>query len=685
MISLAEFSVFSPEQLTVLQKKGVKNLQDLLYFFPRKYVDRSQNLDLRTTRVGDIVTFIGTIAGSEVKYGRKRRLIVNCRYLDFHVEMIFFQGIAYYQKILRSGVEAAFSGKIDIFKGHISMMHPEIEILTGDELIHTGKIIPVYKITEAMRNHYISNRAIRGALRKALDVYGARIQDYINTSILSENNLLTLDKALEYIHFPQEMIDVEKARRRLALDELLIFSALMYEKKIQRRELKKSHALNPEQKKAWPDIILKHLPFSLTNDQKKAVALLREMAYKPYPFGALLQGDVGSGKTLVALLCALEYLEEGVQVAVMAPTEILARQHYLNFINYLSNLPFLQMDLLTGSEKLSEKKLKMDRIKRGDCLFVIGTHSLIQEKVEFASLGLVIIDEQHRFGVEQRESLREKGAAPDLLAMSATPIPRSLTLTLYGDLESIVIAEKPPGRKPIDTRLFDESELQNLYRGVKKYVDMGRQAFIVYPLIDESEKTSWASVMADYNYLEKEVFRDYRLGLLHGRLAAEEKDRAMEKFKQGIIQILVTTTVVEVGVDVPNATVMLIRNAEKFGLSQLHQLRGRVGRGPNQSFCILVKSPKATSDAGIRLKAMLQSEDGFYLAQKDFEIRGSGELLNTKQSGTSEFKIADLRYHTDIAVLACDLIENNDVIRNKIMSGKNLKSLLKKGFILFDN
>jgi len=685
MKSLSEISGFTDEQLKALHKRGVKDVQDLLYYFPRKYVDRSRLLDLKTSRVGDVVTFIGVVAGSEVKYGRRRRLIVTCKTAEMKIELIFFQAIPYYQKILTTGVQAAFSGKIDMFHGSINIMHPEVEILTGDELLHMGKIIPIYRITDAMRNHYLTNRVLRSAVRKALDLYAPRIADYLGGEKPGEFKVLGLSDALERIHFPHEMTDVDQARRRLAFDELLIFAVVMHEKKLRRRALKKSQPLHDDQKKTWGDIIIKNLPFTLTSDQQKAVAALKDFAYRTYPFGALLQGDVGSGKTLVALLCALEYLEEGIQVAVMAPTEILARQHYANFINYISDLPFLQMELLTGSEKASEKKEKLDRIKRGDTLFVIGTHALIQEKTEFATLGLVVIDEQHRFGVEQRDTLRGKGIMPDLLAMSATPIPRSLTLTLYGDLEAITLTEKPPGRMPIDTRLFDELELPSLYRGVKKYVDMGRQAYIVYPLIEESEKISWASVMTDYHYLEREVFTGYRLGLLHGRLSSEEKDRAMEKFKQGVIQILVTTTVIEVGVDVPNATVMLIRNAEKFGLSQLHQLRGRVGRGQHQSFCIMVKSPRITTEGEERLKAMVESEDGFYLAQKDFEIRGSGELLSTRQSGVSEFKIADLRYHSDLAVMAHNMIEGNPELRDKIMSMKNWKSLLKKGFILFDN
>jgi ATP-dependent DNA helicase RecG len=685
MNTLSNLGIFNDNQLGVLAKKSIRNIQDLLFYLPRKYIDRSAQLDFRTSRAGDEVTFIGQVSGSEVKYGRRRRLIVYCLFDNFKVELVFFQAIPYYQKLFQRNTTAAFWGKIEIFRGKVSMLHPEVELLSGDELTHTGKIIPVYKITESMRKCQLTSRSLRSAISAVLKTGSFVISDPFFDEYPKQEEFLPLLQALEYIHFPSTMDDVEKARLRLAFDELILFSVFMYEKKQQRKLLKKSFLPSKNQNKTWPDILIKSLPFKLTPDQVNAIDRIRKLVYESSPYGVLLQGDVGSGKTLVCLFAALEYLEDGIQVAIMAPTEILAKQHYLNFINYLSVLPFLQMELLTGSEKASEKKAKLDRIKRGDTLLVVGTHALIQEAVEFSSLGLVVIDEQHRFGVEQRDALRSKGVSPDLLTMSATPIPRSLTLSLYGDLEPVILKEKPPGRKPVDTRLFDEAELPGLYRGIKKYVDQGRQAYIVYPLIDESEKTSWASVMADYQQLEKDVFKDYRLGLLHGRLASDEKDRAMQKFKQGLIQILVTTTVIEVGVDVPNATVMMIRNAEKFGLSQLHQLRGRVGRGGHQSFCILVKSVRSTDDAEKRLHCMVESEDGFYLAQKDFEIRGSGELLSTRQSGVSEFKIADLRIHTDIAALAFDMIESNETLRNKILSTKNWKSLLKKGYILFES
>ena len=369
----------------------------------------------------------------------------------------------------------------------------------------------------------------------------------------------------------------------------------------------------------------------------------------------------------------------------MAPTEILARQHYQNILNFFSIFPFVSVELLLGGEKSFEKQAKIERIKRGDTLLVVGTHSLLQERIEFACLAFVVIDEQHRFGVEQREKLRSKSETPDLLSMTATPIPRSLTLTLYGDLETILIKEKPEGRVKIETKLFTEADLDRLYKGVKKYVDQKQQAYIVYPLIAESENVDWASLEAEYDHLTRKVFPDDTLSFLHGKLSPQEKDHTMQRFKRGEVQILVCTTVIEVGVDVPNATVMLIRNADKFGLSQLHQLRGRVGRGHQQSFCILVASNEHTAEADLRLQAMIDSDDGFYLAQKDLEIRGTGELMGLKQAGLSEFRIADLRYHYRLIEESNDLIKEYPEIREKILSHKDWKKFLKKGMILFAN
>jgi len=699
MISLSKTNYFRSNQLPVLSRRGIRNVKDLLFYFPRRYIDRSKPLNLKTTRAGDLVTFIGKIKSRKIMYGRKRRLNVICNYNGFDINLVFFHGIMYYQKVLYPTVEAAFSGTLEVFRGDFSMIHPEFEILTSDELKHTGKIIPLYKTTELMRKKFINSRTIRAAVFEALRDYSDNILEHIPEAVLNRYQLIQLKEALKLIHYPENMGDISTAKDRLAFDELLVFCSLMKEKKKIRLKTKKAILLQtPKEKKNWGKILIETLTFKLTNDQIKAVNKIKSLSYLENPFGALLQGDVGCGKTLVALLTAFEYMEEGIQTVFLAPTEILARQHYQNIINYTHNLPFVQIDLLLGKEKVKERKIKLDRLKRGDTLLVIGTHSLIQKDIEFANLGYVIIDEQHRFGVEQRETLRKKGNNPDLLAMTATPIPRSLTLTLYGDLEPVIIKEKPSGRKPIDTRLFEEKDLPRLYKGVIKYVKQGRQAYIIYPLIgseDDPEddfmsnrtthSTQWASIMKDFEYLEKEVFKEYHLGLLHGRLSSQEKEKAMEKFKLGIMQILVSTTVVEVGVDIPNATVILIRNAEKFGLSQLHQLRGRVGRAEHQSFCILVKSENCTREGALRLQAMVESEDGFYLAQKDLEIRGPGELLGIKQAGVSEFRIADLRFHGNLAEAAQETLAKYPDLHAKITSEKNWQKSLQKGLILFSN
>lgn len=695
MISLASTKYFSPEQLKALQRRGLRSVEDVLFYFPVRYIDRSRLLDLRQTQRGELVTFLGKVAGSEIKYGRKRRLIVYCLYQGYTVELVFFQGIGYYSKALVAGTEAAFSGNLEIFAGHFSILHPEFEIIEGDDQIHTGKIIPVYKITDAMRKAYITARVLRRVIYNMLKDYDAKIHDHLAPQFREQENFLELKKALDFIHFPQEFTQVEKAKERLAFDELLFFSALMLEKKQKREKIKRKKNLSvnaslsdkdrKNKETSWPSRLKKSLPFALTSDQEKAVAKLMQLSQNPWPFGALLQGDVGSGKTLVALLLALHYAQNDLQIALMAPTEILARQHYRSFLDFLHEFPLFSLDILIGKEKVSERKQKLERLQSGQTLLLVGTHSLIQEDVLFNNLGLVIFDEQHRFGVEQRESLRSKGEYPDILSMTATPIPRSLSLTFYGDLESVIIREKPQGRLPIDTRLFGEEDILRVYKGVKKYVDQGRQTYIVYPIIDESSNSNWASLMSDYHFLETEIFGGYRLGLLHGRLSGEEKDRAMRKFKEGTIQILVATTVIEVGIDVPNATVMVIRNAEKFGLSQLHQLRGRVGRGKEQSFCILIHAEKVSDDGKQRLQAMLDSENGFYLAEKDLQIRGAGQLLGLKQAGVSEFRLADLSIHSALAEKAYSLLQTDAALLQKIMAQKNWQKHLQKGLVLFAN
>ena len=684
MIDLSQTNCFNPNQLKILQRNGIRTINELLLYIPRKYIDRSIILDLNRVNIGDIVTFIGRVVSKEIKFGRKRRLVIGCSYQDHSIEVVFFQGINYHQKNFHTGSTIAFSGALDTFAGRFTMVHPEFEIISGDDLIHTGKIVPFYRITQGMKNAFLTTKILRKAIHKILENYLDKIYDHLPEEVLKTSDLLSIQDALFKIHFPHEVSEAQEARKRLAFDEILMFILLMQERKLERQKLKKKHILYLTDRR-WPEELTSSLKFSLTTDQKNAVETLRNLALKTYPFAALLQGDVGSGKTLVALLLALEYIQRGLQVAFMVPTEILAQQHYQNFLDLLSIFPFLSIELLLGRDRESEKLMKIDRIKKAASLLIVGTHSLLQEKIGFSSLGLVVIDEQHRFGVEQRERLRSKSGMPDILTMTATPIPRSLALILYGELENVQINEKPAGRLKIDTRLFSESELDRLYKGVKKYVDMGQQAYIVYPLIEESSNVNWASLTAEFQELERKVFKDYRISLLHSKLSAREKESTMRRFREGSIQIMVCTTVIEVGVDTPQSTVIVIRNADKFGISQLHQLRGRVGRGDKQSFCILVHSQKISHEAEQRLKAMVESDDGFFLAQKDLEIRGTGEIMGVKQAGLSEFKIADLRYHYPLIKKANSLLEQYPDIHEKIVSQKDWKKLLKSGMILFAN
>ncbi|MCS6985244.1 MAG: ATP-dependent DNA helicase RecG [Leptospiraceae bacterium] len=686
MISLEQTRLFRKDQRRVLQRRGITTVRDLFFYLPRRYIDRSRNIDLNEVPPGEEVSFIGTVLESQIQYGKRKRLVVTVKSEKNQIEMVYFNGIEYYSKLLKPQSLVAFSGRIESFKDKLSMLHPEMEFVTNEDLIHTGRIVPLYTITGDMQRSGLTSRSIRAAIKRAFKEFGDRIKDHVNEDYLEAEDLMPLRQALEKIHFPESLDEVGKARQRLAFDELLYFSALMEEKRILRESMRKSFqfTIKAEDLKLRQQL-LENLPFRLTRDQEMALKSLDEYFSTPHPGGVLLQGDVGSGKTLVALLVALRYIEEGIQVALMAPTEVLARQHFYTFRNFLKDFVFFPMDLLLGSEKAQERKAKLERLRKGETMFVVGTHALIQDDVEFSKLGLVIIDEQHRFGVEQREKLRAKGGLPDILAMTATPIPRSLTLALYGDLEQVIIREKPPGRKPVDTRIYREADLPRIYKSVEKYLSQGRQAYIVYPMIEENEKASYASLLSDFHYLEKTVFPNRRLGLLHGRLSSEEKERAMQKFKEGLIEILVTTTVVEVGVDVPNANIIIIRNAERFGLSQLHQLRGRVGRGEHQSFCILIPSNNITAEGQLRLQAMVESNDGFYLAQRDFEIRGPGEIMGVKQAGVSELRIADLRQDTELLIKARKYLKEHMELYRDITQAKNWKNELQKGMLLFAN
>ncbi len=668
---------FTEDQISVLSKKGIKTGEDLLFFFPVVHVDLHSPLNLRDAEPGSTVSLLAQVLKSEERFARRRRLEAVADVNGFRVDLVFFHAIPWYRELLKPGRYIVATGKLELFKGHFTMSHPSIEIVSQEELQTNAAFLAVYHITDQFRKVNLTSAKIRDKIRLISDSEQISVPEYLSPQILQQYNLPDLKNALREYHLPKSRDTLEAARRRIALEELLFFSAVLKEQKQKKNRVAKAHI--PQSNTERMREFFSGLPFTLTNDQINAINTISEAAKQNTPFSFLLQGDVGSGKTIVALSVAMLYIFSGYQVAIMAPTEILAKQHYSNFINFLAPFAMLRPEILTGSDTHKTRLQKLDLIKRGDINLVVGTHSLIQDGVVFHSLSLAVIDEQHRFGVEQREKLRKLGSHPDLIAMTATPIPRSLALAIYGDLEPVIIREKPPGRIPIDTRLFPESDLSRVYLGVKKYVNQGRQAYIIYPAIEESE--SVASLVSDFSELESAVFPEYRLGLLHGKLSSAEKDNAMRKFKDGSIQILVSTTVVEVGVDVPNATVIVIRNAERFGLAQLHQLRGRVGRGGEKSFCILVHSNRLTPEGGARLAAMTESDDGFFLAQRDLEIRGAGEVTGVRQSGGSEFRVADLRFDYQLIEIASDLIDSDPALFESIRASRPLRSVFRKSVI----
>lgn len=632
-----------PQRAAMLNKElNIFSLNDLLYYFPYKYVDRSRlyyvhEIDGNMPYIqlkGQILSF------ETLGEGRQRRLVAHFSDGTGVVDLVWFQGIKYLMGRYKAHEEYIVFGKPTVFNGRINIAHPDIDP-AGELTLSTMGLQPYYNTTEKMKRAGLNSHALEKLVKNAFALLQTSMPETLSSKLVEGNHLMSLDEALRNIHFPQNPDKLRRAQYRLKFEELFYvqLNILRYTKDRQR----KYRGLNFERVgEVFNTFYTQNLPFQLTGAQKRVIKEIRKDTGSGRQMNRLLQGDVGSGKTLVALMSMLIALDNGYQACMMAPTEILAAQHYETITKLLFGMN-VRVELLMGSVKGKKREEILKGLVTGEVQILIGTHAVLEDTVNFASLGMVVIDEQHRFGVAQRAKLWAKNTCPPhVLVMTATPIPRTLAMTLYGDLDVSVIDELPPGRKPIQTIHQFDNRRPSLYAGIRKQIAEGRQVYIVYPLIKESEKMDIKNLEEGYEHVCAE-FPDCKVSKVHGQMKPAEKDAEMQRFVNGETQIMVATTVIEVGVNVPNASVMVIENAERFGLSQLHQLRGRVGRGADQSYCILVTSYKLSEETRKRLEIMVQTCDGFEIAEADLKLRGPGDLEGTQQSGVAfDLKIADI-------------------------------------------
>ena len=663
-----------PAREKVLNDKGLFTLNDFLYYFPRKHLDRTSINSINELSKGDsgtIIASVETFGEKPIRKGKIFQVIVSDG--TGILTLSWFNGGRYIKKMMKIGLRLVIFGKVEWYNGFV-ITHPEFEILDeGENNVFSGGVIPIYPMTKEFASIGLEQRRLRKIIQTILDSK-ISIPDFFSLQIIKQYQLISLNKALRLIHFSKNVDELKLAIRRLKFDEHFFLQLLVALKK---------HNIQTIGTEAMPDIgpyfktISGSLDFELTKAQKKVIQEIHSDLKISRPMNRLIQGDVGCGKTIVAILVSSLAVGNNMQVAVMAPTEILARQHYLSFKNEFDkvNIPSC---LLVGKMKKMERDPILKGLQKGKISIVIGTHALIQNDVKFKKLGLVIIDEQHRFGVNQRLHILEKGSNPHLMSMTATPIPRTLSITYHGDMDLSIIDELPANRIPVTTKIVDQSKMVKVYDFIRNKIKLGRQAIVVYPLVEESEKSDLAAAVQNHELLSNVQFPKINVGLIHGKMKPQEKEEIINKFNKNKIKILVSTTVVEVGLDVPNATIMIVEHAERFGLTQLHQLRGRVGRGTEKSYCILVKRNQSNVSRS-RLEIMEKTNDGFLIADEDLKLRGPGEVFGIKQSGFFQYKIADVvkdvKIIREARELAFGLVKSDPTLNKK--SNRHIKKIFR--------
>ena len=667
-----------PKRAKLLHHLGIHTVRDILFYFPRDYINKITNKRIVDLKINDIASVRAKIVsyGYISKYKSTRfQLIISDG--SGYLTCIWFKTTPWLEKQFEVGKEIIVLGRLKYYYNRLCMLHPDFEFV-GSKLEESfwskRSYLPLYPLTEGLTNK-IFRKIILNIFKSEF-----RISETIPENIRIVQELLPINQALRKIHMPETEDDITLSRKRFVFEELFYLQLMLARRKV---HWHKSEGISMQIKKTYTTQLKNILPFNLTSAQKRVLNEIVKDMKSPFQMNRLLQGDVGSGKTIIALFAMLLAIENGYQAAIMAPTEILATQHYFAITEFLKKID-VKIGLLLGGNYKGKKKLK-EHISKGEIDIVIGTHSLIQKDVVFRKLGIVIIDEQHRFGVIQRHSLTQKGQVPDKIVMSATPIPRSLALTVYGDLDISIIDELPPNRKEIYTSWITEDKKPQVYNFINKEISKGRQVYVVCPLVEKSEKSYLRDATNTYEKLKSSVFRNHRVALLHGRMSNQEKDEIMHRFKDGRIDVLVSTTVIEVGIDVPNATIMLIEHAEHFGLSQLHQLRGRVGRGAFKSYCILAAYEPISEEALLRLNTMKETNDGFKISEIDLEIRGPGEFFGTEQSGMPRFRIANIVRDREILEqahkIAFQIIAEDydlELERHKLIKEKYQKEFLKR-------